>query len=54
MKLWEIGKVIGQMWRELPDEEKMSFTDEYEAEKVHVYVNARFPKAPSSHVISYF
>jgi len=29
-----VGKLIGQMWREMSDEEKQPFLDEYEKEKV--------------------
>lgn len=33
-KLWELGKVIGQMWREISDVEKQVFIDEHDVEKV--------------------
>ncbi|CAJ0945677.1 unnamed protein product, partial [Mesorhabditis belari] len=33
-QLWDIGKVIGQMWRDTPDNEKQVYQLEYENEKV--------------------
>lgn len=32
-QLWDIGKVIGQMWRDAPDSEKAVYQQEYEIEK---------------------
>lgn len=32
-RVWEVGKIIGQKWRELSDDEKQQYVDEYEQEK---------------------
>jgi len=34
MKMWDIGKLIGEQWRNLPEDERQGFNAEYEVEKL--------------------
>lgn len=43
-KIWEIGRIIGQMWRELPEDVRNEYCEEYEQEKVNFFLHYLLPE----------
>ena len=55
LKLNEIDKIIGRMWRDLPDGDKNEFVEEYETEKIEYErtLKARHHNSPTVQVINF-